>query len=146
MQNRILKFRVWDNISKKYINTKEFRRENKQNNIVGEVLIDTDGKIRVAEYPCGNGDNAANSVFDEWASQNDFVIEQFTGITDKTGKEIYEGDIVSFMKDDGVVKFSDGIYFVDWLWKDNDDEDILGLLNIGMIKVSGNIHENPELL
>ena len=69
-------------------------------------------------------------------------IMQFTGVRDKLGKEIYEGDIVRlYFKGRGyevhVVEFFSGIFKpLDWI----DNEDFI------RIEVIGNIYENPELL
>ena len=89
------------------------------------------------------------------ACNNDvnMVLMQYTGLKDKNGKEIYEGDIVHYNpndlgmyfhcvnEDDFVISWHGGAFFVDWNAK-------LPLYKIeGQdIKVVGNIYENPELL
>ena len=65
---------------------------------------------------------------------------QYTGLKDKNGKEIYEGDIVSNnLKEQGIVKWK-GIGF-DW-----GDDFSKGKGDTDEIEVIGNIYENPELL
>ncbi len=76
-----------------------------------------------------------------------FVLMQFTGLKDKNGKEIYEGDIVG-IENDGVVittcVFEEahfalmdkaGGYWTRQLFHQQE-----------RLEVIGNIHENPELL
>ena len=80
-------------------------------------------------------------------SNNDLNLMQSTGFRDKNGKEIFEGDIVDSEGGftTGVVEFrSDLGMFVSTLIKYNNFERLCDAH--GLVKVIGNIYENPELL
>nr|DAQ72515.1 MAG TPA: YopX protein [Caudoviricetes sp.] len=75
----------------------------------------------------------------------DLVLMQSTGLKDKNGKEIFEGDVVSIDTDEFdllFVKYESGIY---WLM---DDEECVEHLSdyYKYVSIVGNIYENPELL
>lgn len=74
---------------------------------------------------------------------------QYTGLKDKTGREIYEGDIVKTQYDIAKVLWLDeGAQFIVQYIDDPDGNwDIMADISCGGdYEVIGNIYENPELL
>lgn len=74
---------------------------------------------------------------------SDFKLEQFTGLTDVNGKDIYEGDILENRKYRSIVKFASGKFLADVVGTIS-RFDLIGETHGS--KVIGNVHENPELL
>lgn len=74
----------------------------------------------------------------EFGYQNDFELMQYTGLKDKNGVEIYEGDILDFHNGYiQVIHFYDGCFRL----KDNPYQS-----NYEHGLVIGNVYQNPELL
>lgn len=91
-------------------------------------------------------------------SPDEYIVEQSTGLKDKNGKYIYEGDVVRVSNVDG-----NGGYVDTVIWGGEDDypafdlknhaveydsNALSSIVNAGFetIEVIGNIHDNPKLL
>lgn len=97
----------------------------------------------IFKSPFKSGEN-----YDSYYSLNDNKnIMQFTGLKDKNGVEIYEGDILNCVHchDENVDYWKDGkaITVVEWIEKDAFYQRPYDLNNWEVIS---NIYENPELL
>ncbi|HJA90457.1 MAG TPA: YopX family protein, partial [Candidatus Jeotgalibaca merdavium] len=127
------KFRAWDKAVKDMVPIKT-------------IDFGKDGAKCAVDFCDINGDLIGKNS--EW------VLMQYTGMKDKNGEEIYEGDIVRVTDGDGNINFSDGgigtITGMEELFMWYIDGQVQnGLFDINMnyfIEVIRNIYENQELL
>ena len=122
----IPKFRAW------------FNKEQKMDNYIDHISWLED------ELYC-IGDGITYMV-----SAEDLVLMQSTGLVDKNGKEIFEGDILDYNGRKALVRwhgsYASFIYrFVDELQKRNAEWKPLYLAYM-KCEIIGNIYENPDLL
>lgn len=67
------------------------------------------------------------------------TVGQFTGLTDKNGKKIFEGDILALRtRRPHIVKFENGGFVLTGT--------AIPICHANKFEVIGNIHDNPELL
>ena len=114
--SREIKFRSWDKILK-------IMSYNPVNaiNFKGQFLLN-DGKFHDI-------------------NKTDYILMQYTGVVDKNGKEIYEGDIVKYDGELTTVIFCYGSFFLEKFNFRSSD-----WVNADYMIVKGNIYENPELI
>jgi len=109
--NREIKFRAWTNRDKCW---------------VGAFAVHLSGLWR--ESP--------NNEWIDLSKQDEIVLMQYTGLKDKNGKEIYEGDIVresSWI--DTVVEWKEGMQPYFPYYRDSEEMEVIG-----------NVFENPDFL
>ena len=137
---REIKFRAWDKEKEKMVIAAWRMSMNLNGNIYWKV-DHYDGNFNLKEREETDGNNR-------------FTLMQFTGLHNKNGQEIYEGDICKYSYINPMtreertfvwkVEWSNGAY---WLHSIDDSlQDTLLWIQHKEIEVIGNIYENPELL
>lgn len=142
---REIKFRAWDSDKKEMIYLED---NTTRNNSVMEcqIVFDELGHYVSVRY---YGE-------DSWFEIKNTKLMQYTGLKDKNGKEIFEGDIVKDKSFIGVIEYRDNIAsFIVKIndstleclhWSPLNEGNINRPANLEYTEVIGNIYDNPELL
>ena len=123
--SRKIKFRAWSNEHNRYCDL---------------IKMDEDDRWYGYIYSCA-----------VYLSTKDIVLEQYTGLKDKNGKEIYEGDRIKIEGSDTVytVEYGRGVWVARFGDESGDNLCLFHYVQKDMVlyaEVIGNVHENKELL
>ena len=139
---RMIDFRAWDK---------------KESEILDVMDIDFSGnKVGVCNVPKRLfKDGRLHTIHSIERNWNEVELMQYTGLKDKNGMEIYEGDILEVEKnEDGTYKGTiNGKTFFDRFQGYSSKIKVEGMHDIdtlrywnNRVRIIGNIYENPELL
>ena len=133
---REIKFRAWDkrvgimhDVARMVLHAAEM--------CVEEIWVLSDGELCTSTHPLRH---------------HECKLMQFTGVLDKSGKEIYEGDIMKYPTSNipqnfGIVLFEEGKFWLREKWKDEFPKAEGMDIAISIYwEIIGNIYENPGLL
>ena len=121
-----LKFRVWDKERECYLDETELAGVTPDGECILYIEEEEISKLEI---------------------EGNYTLEQYAGLTDKNGKEIYEGDVVNIQGIKYYVDFEHGGF-----WFNNDNRKwkanrpFTHFQEINDTEVVGNVHENPDLL
>lgn len=129
---REIKFRAWDKGNKEMLDVQELDYRDSYN---GQPMVRT-------------------TMYSDYFDTEDMILMQYTGLKDKNGKEIYEGDIVAIefqracKRGKAVIRYDDK--YASFVIKNTGEiaheNENLGDYQMENFEVIGNIYENKNLL
>lgn len=128
---REIKFRVWDRTD---------------NRMWTAIQLDWVSDSEALRCWVQKGQSSDHGV---WLDADEFALLQFTGLKDKNGVEIYQGDLMRYYKDVFVVIFQEMNAAFEMAYVSESGVSMHTFRSLSVAKfceVVGNIYENPELL
>lgn len=122
--SREIRFRVWD-------------KNNEELILPERVAIHCDGELWIK----------VSNTYMAKQERDDYDFMQYTGLKDCNGVDIYCGDILKFWDWVGFIKFSGGVYLLEYKDKKDTCSTLFSSDKVmNNYEVIGNIYENGDLL
>ena len=134
-QQRVIKFRAWDKVNGNMVYEGWAIKFKPEREKVSGIMLEHDQTPN------------CERIYGEWNDTDSIIVMQFTGLHDKNGKEIWEGDVVGHYDHEiGVVKSE--VIYEEGQWKLKSVYDIILIFETedGKLESLGNVYENKELL
>jgi uncharacterized phage protein (TIGR01671 family) len=153
MNNREIKFRIWDKQNKRWLeNSSSFHC-----NSNWTICPFTGNVVDYVETCDENGENFSASPANDYYWEDGklikeprYITQQYTGLKDSKGVEIYEGDIVKYYFNNPDINWVDLVAWESYGWVllhfDGTESGSTPLVFIPSMEIIGNIFENKELL
>ena len=121
--NREIKFRAWDNVNNQMLDVQELNFE---------------------DCFYGGYTTVRTTMYSDYFDIREMPIMQYTGLHDKNGKEIYEGDILKGTFYGLPMPEYDYVFQI--YWDEKEKGFMASYFEPSECEVIGNIYDNPELL
>lgn len=141
-------FRVWSNDENKFIN------KNCSVNFLFDEKYEMEDWVKLIEYTYDDAEERCIGVSPSLYENDDVEIELFTGLYDKNGNKVYEGDILHYSNcHTNYEVYAFKVVFIEGTFNlvefhDGSEcyQDIMADFLSTELEVVGNIHENEDLL